>query len=334
MNRYDRQLQTRDIVVVGSSMGGIEALSSMVRQLPSDLPAAVLIVQHSSPESPGLLGSILSDHGPLPAVMGEQGMPIERGRIYVAPPNRHMLAAADGIRVTVGPRENRSRPAIDALFRTAAVNYRSRVIGVVLTGLQGDGAAGLHSVNRCGGLALVQAPDDAKFAEMPRRALDAVRDARQFTIGELGGLLNRYCREAAPEPPPVPEGLLTESRLTEQSMNTDHWGAVPSQPTSFTCPECKGAIHEIREEGLTRYRCRVGHAYSSDALLGDKAKAVEEALWMALQTLEERVQMLQLMAEDDRQRGWHRNATGFDDKAKETRAHVEQLRELLARVPA
>ena len=154
-------MHTRDIVVVGSSMGGIEALSALAGQLPEVLPAAVFIVQHTSAESPGLLGDILSQRGPLPAVMAEEGMAIERGRIYVAPPNRHMLATADGIRVTFGPRENRSRPAIDPLFRTAAVNYRSRVIGVVLTGLLGDGAAGLLAVHRCGGLALVQAPDDA-----------------------------------------------------------------------------------------------------------------------------------------------------------------------------
>lgn len=326
-------MQTRDIVVIGSSMGGVEALSSLARQLPKDLPAAVLVVQHTSPESPGLLGEILSRHGALPAVIAEEDMPIERGRIYIAPPNRHMLATADGIRVTFGPRENRSRPAIDPLFRTAAVNYRSRVIGVVLTGLLGDGAAGLHAVQRCGGLVLVQAPDDAAYGDMPRRALDVVRDARTFAMGELGTLLARHCGEPAPAPPPVPEALLVETRLTEQSMPAEDWGAVPGRPTSFTCPECKGAIHEIREEGLTRFRCRVGHAYSTFDLLTDKAKAVEESLWVALQTLEERAQMLELLAGDDRQRGWHRTAEGYLGRAQETRAHADRLRALLLSTP-
>ena len=264
-------MQTRDIVVVGSSMGGIDALSSLARQLPENLPAAVLIVQHTSPDSPGLLGEILSQKGPLPAVMGEDGMRIERGHIYVAPPNRHLLATPDGIRVSFGPRENRSRPAIDPLFRTAAVNYRSRVIGVVLTGLLGDGAAGLLAVQRCGGMALVQTPGDAAYGEMPRSALEVVKDARQFAIADLGKLLVRHCREPAPAPPPVPEALLVETKLTEQSMATEDWGAVPGKPTSFTCPECNGAIHEIRDEGLTRFRCRVGHAYSTSDLLVDKA---------------------------------------------------------------
>lgn len=326
-------MHTRDIVVIGSSMGGIEALSSMTSQLPADLPAAVLVVQHTSADSPGLLGAILSQKGPLPAVIGEDGMPIERGRIYVAPPNRHMLATADGIRITFGPRENRSRPAIDPLFRTAAVNFRSRVIGVVLTGLLGDGAAGLLAVRRCGGVTMVQSPHDAEFAEMPRRALDLVRDAQKFALGELGAALIRHCGEPAPEPPAVPDALLIETSLTERQMGTEDWGKVPSRPTNYTCPECKGSIHEMIEEGLTRYRCRVGHAYSTHDLLGDKTKAVEEALWMALQTLEERAQMLESLAADDRQRGWLRGAGGFEDKARETRVHADRLRELLLQVP-
>lgn len=326
-------MHTRDIVVVGSSMGGIDALITMARHLPADLPAAVLVVQHASPESPGLLSAILSRHGPLSAVTAEDGMPIEHGRIYVPPPNRHMLAAADGIRITFGPRENRARPAIDPLFRTAAVNYRSRVIGVVLTGLLGDGAAGLLAVERCGGMTLVQAPDDAMYADMPRRALKFVQEARQFTISELGALLIRHCGEAAPEPPPVPEALAIETRLTEQGMGTEYWGAVPGRPTSFTCPECNGAIHEIREEGLTRFRCRVGHAYSSEDLLGDKAKSVEESLWVALQTLEERAQMLENMASSDRQHGWQGTAGSYDDRAREAREHADRLRQLLIGIP-
>lgn len=327
-------MHTRDIVVIGSSMGGIDALSSMASQLPADLPAAVLVVQHMSAESPGVLGTILSNRGALPAVIAEDGMPIERGRIHVAPPDRHMLATAEGIRITFGPRENRSRPAIDPLFRSAAVNYRSRVIGVVLTGLLGDGAAGLLAVQRCGGIVMVQSPHDAEFADMPRRALDLVRDAQRFALDDLGAALLRHCGEPAPEPPAVPEALLIETRLTERDMGMEDWGRVPSRPTSFTCPECKGAIHEIREEGLTRYRCRVGHAYSTHDMLRDKAKSVEESLWVALQTLEERAQMLESMAAADRQRGWTRGAGSYEDRARETRVHADRLRALLLDVPA
>lgn len=156
-----------DVIVIGSSMGGIEALSSLVRQLPADLPASVVVVQHSSEESPGLLSEILARAGALPAVTAEDRMALEHGRIYVAPPDHHLLLTEDGLRVVFGPRENRVRPAIDPLFRTAAVNYRSRVIGVILTGLLGDGASGLLAVRRCGGTAVVQAPDDAATPRCP-----------------------------------------------------------------------------------------------------------------------------------------------------------------------
>ena len=326
-------MDTRDIIVVGASMGGVEALTALVGQLPPDLPASVLVVQHTSAESPGLLGQILSAHGPLPATTAEDGVRPERGRIYVAPPNRHLLLTPAGLRVVFGPRENRSRPAIDPLFRTAAVHARSRVIGVVLTGLLGDGAAGLLAIHRCGGTAVVQAPDDAAYPEMPLRALATVGSAHQAPLAGMGALLARLAAEPAPAAPPVPRALMLEAQLTERAMETDDWTQLPGGPTTFTCPECKGSIQEVREDGVRRFRCRVGHAYSIPDLLAGKARAVEETLWMAMQTLEERATMLESMAADDRQRGWNGGASGYEERARETRMHAERLRELLSTLP-
>ena len=314
-------------------MGGVGALSSLVAGLPGDLPASLLVVQHVGDASPGLLSEILGSKGPLRAVTAENGMAIERGCIYVAPPNRHLLAAAEGLRVVFGPRENRSRPAIDPLFRTAAAHYRTRVIGVVLTGLLGDGAAGLRAVARCGGVAVVQAPDDAAYPEMPRNALERVPEARVTTLAKLSALLGDLCREAAPAPPPVPEALSIEVRLTERAMKNDDWYEVPGHPTRFTCPECAGAIQEIDEDGERRFRCRVGHAYSPADLMGEKARALEETLWVALQTLEERAAMLADMARHDHRRGWTPAGGGYDERARETRGHAERLRELLRDLP-
>jgi len=327
-------MSTRDIIVIGASMGGVEALSALAGQLPADLAAAVLVVQHTSAASPGLLGAILSSRGPLPAATAEDGVRPERGRIYVAPPNRHLLLTEQGIRVVFGPRENRSRPAIDPLFRTAAVHGRSRVIGVVLTGLLGDGASGLLAIRRCGGEAVVQTPDDAAYPDMPLRALAAVGSAHQAPLDGMGALLARLALEPAPAPPPVPEALMLEARLTERAMEAEDWTQLPGGPTTFTCPECKGSIQEVLDDGIRRFRCRVGHAYSVDDLLAGKARAVEETLWMALQTLEERAAMLERMAEDDRQRGWAGAAGGYDERASETRIHAERLRELLTTIPA
>lgn len=320
--------------MIGASLGGVEALSTLVRQLPPDLPATVLVVQHTARESRGLLGEILNRKGPLPAVTASNGIPLERGRIYVAPPNRHLLLTANGICVTFGPRENRSRPAVDPLFRTAAVNYGSRVIGVVLTGMLGDGASGLLAVQQCGGVPVVQAPEDAAHPDMPSRALAFVRSAQAVPLTELGSLLVRLTHEQAPVSPPVPDILKLEAQLTERAMETEDWNQIPGTPTRFTCPECQGAIQEIREDDLVRYRCRVGHAYSAEDLVGEKAKAVEDVLWIALQTLQERTQMLETMARDDRERGWARSADSYADRARETRAQTERLRAVLGDLPS
>ena len=327
-------MPTRDIIVVGASMGGVESLSALASQLPADLPATVLIVQHSSAQSPGLLGRILSQRGPLEAVMAEDRMPLERGRIYVAPPDRHLLLTAQGLRVVYGPRENRVRPAIDPLFRTAAVHCRSRVIGVVLTGLLGDGAAGLLAVQRCGGLAIVQSPNDAAYAEMPTRALAAVPTARQIALAELGPVLARLAAEEAPDSPPVPEALRIEARLTERAMANDDWSAVPTRATDFTCPECSGAIRGIEGEPIRRYRCRVGHAYSEEDFVAAKESSVEEALWLGLQTLQEQAQILETLAAEDSKRGWTRNASAYEERAREMRAAADRLHEMVATLAA
>jgi two-component system chemotaxis response regulator CheB len=327
-------VQTRDIIVVGASMGGVEALCTLVGQLPSDLPATVLIVQHTAANSAGVMGDVLSSRGTLPAVIAEDGMPLEHGRIYVAPPDRHLLLTKQGLRVAYGPRENRVRPAIDPLFRTAAVHCGSRVIGVVLTGLLGDGAAGLLAVHRCGGVAIVQSPNEAAHPEMPTRALAAVPAARQAALPELGPLLARLAAEEAPQSPPVPEALRIEARLTERAMASDDWGAVPTRPTDFTCPECSGAIRQIDGEPIRRYRCRVGHAYSEDDFIAAKENGVEAALWLALQTLQEQAQVLDTLAAEDARRGWSRNAASYDERSREMRQAAERLRELVATVAA
>jgi two-component system, chemotaxis family, protein-glutamate methylesterase/glutaminase len=328
----ERGAQTRDIIVIGSSMGGIAALSTLVSQLPEDLPAAVFVVQHVADESPGLLGDILSRKGPLPAITAEDGMDVRRGRILVAPPNRHLLLAERGVRVTFGPRENRSRPAIDPLFRTAATHYRSRVIGVVLTGLLGDGAAGLLAISRCGGAVVVQAPGDAEFPQVPENALAAVRTAHQAPLAELGALLARLSAQPAPEPPAVPKALQIETRLTERTMTVDDWKGL-GESTDLTCPECNGALRAMDDNGARRYRCRVGHAYTTQAWLGEKSQAIEESLWVALQTLQERAQMLEAMARDDQKNGRTRSSATYEERARETREHAARLRELLVELP-
>ncbi|HKW49868.1 MAG TPA: chemotaxis protein CheB [Gemmatimonadaceae bacterium] len=325
-------MPTRDIIVVGASMGGVEALSTLVGQLPADLPATVLIVQHTSAQFPSYLGRILSQRGKLTVMVAEDRMPLVHGRIYVAPPDRHLLLTAEGLRVIYGPRENRVRPAIDPLFRTAAVHCRGRVIGVILTGLLGDGASGLLAVYRCGGATIVQSPNDAAYAEMPTRALAAVPTAHEVTLAELAPMLVRLAAQEAPPSPPVPEALRIEARFTERARANDDWGDIPTRATDFTCPECSGAVREIEGEPIRRYRCRVGHAYSQQDFVAAKESATREALWLALQTFQEQAQILESLADEDSRRGWMRNAFGYEERAQEMRAAAERLRELVARL--
>lgn len=323
--------RTRDIVVIGASMGGMHALTQLAASLPRDLPAAVLVVQHTAPSSPALIADILSRRGGIPAVTARDGMQLERGLMIVASPDRHLLVTRNGVQLSYGARENHSRPSIDPTLRTAAVLYGARVVGVILTGLLDDGAAGLLAVHRCGGHAIVQSPDDAEFPEMPLAALQAVPDAVAVPLGELARVLSCICRETAPPSPPVPDVLRMEVDLTLHQTESEDWHQLPGSVTPYTCPECNGSLKLIDEGGIKRFRCRVGHVYSYRRMLHEKVHSVEESLWVAMQTLEERARMLDTAAAEE---GVGREAaSSFAAKAQATRVHVTRLRELLESMP-
>jgi two-component system chemotaxis response regulator CheB len=252
-----------DIIVIGASAGGVEALVILVRALPPELPAAVFIVLHIPAESPNLLAGILKRSGPLDALEPVDGMPIELRHIYVAPPDRHMLIKLDKIRVVRGPSENRHRPAIDPLFRSAAQAYGPRVVGVILTGALDDGTAGLLAVKRRGGVAIVQDPKEALFPSMPSSALAHVQVDRISPLAGIGPLLAELANTEVPleQVESVPRDIQKETALTEMDIammeNQEHIGT----PSTFSCPECGGILWELEEGGLLRFRCRVGHAF-------------------------------------------------------------------------
>ena len=326
-----------DIVVVGASTGGLDALAALVGGLPADLPAAVFVVQHVAASSPGVLGEVLDKRGPLPARLARDGEPVEPGRVYVAPPDRHLLVTPGAVRLSDGLRENRTRPAVDPLFRSAAVAYRSRVVGVVLTGALDDGAAGLRAVERCGGVAVVQDPADALCPDMPRHALGAVPAARRAPAAELGPLLGRLVREPAPAPPPVPGDLAAEDRLTRRGLTPQPDSDMDEMDTldgigdrvPLSCPDCGGALWHLHDPEPPRYRCHVGHAYTARSLMAGQVEATEQALVVALRTLEERARMLRRMAGDDRQRGRAGLGDDYGARADEIEGHADHLRRVL-----
>lgn len=271
------------IIVIGASLSGIDALSKLVGELPADLPAPVLIVQHVAPHSPGMLPQILSKAGPLPAVHPKSSTPLEPGRIYVAPPDRHMLVEKGWIRLSHGPRENFARPAIDPLFRSAAAAYGPAVVGVVLTGQLDDGTAGLLAIKDRGGVTLVQDPQEATAASMPRSAMRHVQVDHCCRLSELARLLVELARDDPGEEPAARAGadlLAIENRIASGVFSIEDWWGLEqrSSPSGLNCPDCRSALYEMNETRVLRFRCRSGHAFTAQTLLSGQADARETQL--------------------------------------------------------
>lgn len=266
----------------------------IARGLPGDLSASVLIVLHSSPQGPYLLPDILSKVGPLRVAKTVDGAPIEHGKIYVAPPDHHMLVKGNRITLSKGPKENRSRPAIDPLFRTAAAAYGPRVVGVILTGMLDDGTAGLSAVKARGGTTVVQDPKDALYPDMPQSALRHVGADYTLPLTEIAPLLARLVREPTKTLKDVPVSRLIEieSKFVEmEAMNMGDMDAIGSH-AGISCPECHGPIWKIKDGTLQRYRCHVGHAYTAQNMVEGQIEAQETHLWQALRLMKERVSLI------------------------------------------
>ena len=316
------------IVVVGTSAGGVSALRELVGALPADYPAAVFIVLHISPDAPSGLPDVLKRAGSLPAAWAEDGMAIEGGRILVAPPDCHVLLEPQRVSVTRGPKENRHRPAIDPLFRSAAWSFGPRVTGVVLTGSLDDGTAGLWAVKSCGGTTVVQDPGDAEFAEMPSNALMHNRVDHRLPLAQIAPLLVTLAQKAAPgasaEPPSQVKDEIEATRMNRELRDMARLGTL----SPFTCPSCRGALWELEENGHLRYRCHTGHAYTHTSLLIDQNTAIEEAMYSALRAVEEKATALRRLADrwDDRFAVIKRDYT---QRAAELDGTADVLRNLL-----
>ena len=297
----------RDIVVVGASAGGVEALMKLIPQLPADFPAAIFVVLHIPEDSTSLLPKIFNRVSKLDVLQPADDTPIEHRHIYVAPPNHHMLLEKDTIRLVRGPKENRHRPAIDPLFRSAALIYGPRVVGVILTGALDDGTAGLLAIKHQHGMAIVQDPKDALYPSMPKNALEYVQADYCAPLADLGPLLNRCVREETLEPPlhssNIP--LKYEVDMARLDHATLHQNQPAGSPSAFSCPECGGVLWEIQDGTFVSYRCRIGHAFSPENIQIAQAEKIEEALWIALKTLQEKASLtrsIQQQAQKNNQR--------------------------------
>lgn len=328
-----------DIVVAGASAGGVEALAELAASLPAGLPAAVLVVLHMPAYGHSVLPEILSRRGPLPAKHAVDGELLLTGRIYVAPPDHHLLVQGGKISLTRGPAENNHRPAIDALFRSAARAYGPRTVGIVLTGTLDDGTAGLQSIKSCGGLALVQDPKEAMFTGMPVSAIENVAVDGIYPIAGLAKTVIRLAGEnkigagvtneqAAQKGTAVVPKLDEDVAVAESDLGRLD-ARTEGEPSGFSCPDCHGVLWEIAEGELIRYRCRVGHAYSPQSLLASQSNNLEEALWIALRALEESAAMAERLQSRAAERGHPLSAQQFSNQAKDARHRARIIHDVL-----
>ena len=321
----------RDVICAGASAGGVPALSELVSKFPTDFPAAILVALHVSADFPSVLPRILSSSSKLPAHHAENGEPLLAGRIYVAPPDRHLLVESGRLRVVRGARENGHRPAIDPLFRTAAVAYGSRVIGIVLTGALDDGAAGLLAIQQRGGLALVEDPETAYCPDMPRAALELVSADHVLPVAQIGELLPKLVTQEAPEVDPPPALLEREAAIALARPEAEL--GPPGDPSTLSCPACGGVMHEVQEGKALRFRCRVGHSFSAASMAGAQQMGVEAALWAALRALEEQAALERRLGARARHSRQARSATRFEERAEASEGLAEVIRRILGVIP-
>jgi two-component system, chemotaxis family, protein-glutamate methylesterase/glutaminase len=325
-------MPAQHVVVIGASAGGVEALLTLARGLRPGLPAAICIVLHQPRNAPSVMPKLMSRAGDLTVVHAEHDMALEAGRVYLAPPNQHLLIERGRLRLDHGPLENGHRPAVDPLFRSAAASYGSAVTAVVLSGSLDDGAAGCVLVKRTGGSVVVQDPDDALYGEMPRAAMQAVGAVDAVvTISGLIEFLDRLRLSGAvdqepsmdecPEDPSDPEGS------AERQPDLEH----PVHLRSLSCPSCGGSLHEERDEDgesiqEDAWRCRVGHGWSLDSLFAQQGDAAEAALWAAVRVLEERSALCRRLRNRAHERGQARAVESFARQAHEAERHARSIR--------
>ncbi|MDB4996803.1 MAG: CheB methylesterase [Myxococcaceae bacterium] len=308
--------------MIGTSAGGMFALQQLFAQLPKEFPAPVMVVQHMRPDNDGrVLVEAINDSGALRCKLARNGERFKAGHIYVAPPDNHLLVKATTLLVTKGARENRYRPAIDPMFRSAAVTHGPRVISVVLTGLLDDGTEGTVAVRRCGGTTVVQEPREAAYAEMPQSALNTKVD-HCVPVRQMGALLDELARKRAGKRKPVPEDILIEATIAERVLSDVQGVNQLGKQVPYNCPGCGGVLWEVTGAKTLRYRCHTGHSYSAATLLSEQSGKIEETLWITLRMLEERRNLLRAM----RARG---KSSPSREREQDTEVHIARIRSML-----
>jgi two-component system chemotaxis response regulator CheB len=327
-------MPNRDVLTIGTSAGGVEALIYLARKLPAGFQASVFVTIHLSSDFPSSLDSLLSQAGALPAAFAIDGETVRRGRIYIAPPAHHLILDDDRIVLGSGPRENSARPAVDPMMRSAGVCCGGRAIGVVLTGAMGDGASGLWALKECGGIAVVQDPEDAAFPEMPTAALRRANADWIAPLKDLPALVAGLVQEPAGEHPVVPDYIRYEVEIAKNGHSSMNGMDRIAGRSVLTCPDCHGIMWQIEEGGVPRYRCHLGHAYTEEMMTLALDESLRRSLASGLRALEERATLVRGMRDRASVRGHTGLAYSWAEKLREFEREAAAVRESLRRIDA
>jgi two-component system, chemotaxis family, protein-glutamate methylesterase/glutaminase len=325
-------MANRDLLAVGTSAGGVDALVFLAKHFRRDLPASILVTIHLPSYASSTLDEILSGSGPLPARFASDGERLRRSSIYIAPPNRHLLVVGERLVLGEGPRENNSRPAIDPMLRSAAICCCGRAIGVVLTGTLGDGASGLWAIAQCGGITVVQDPSDAAFSEMPETALQRAKPNHVVPLAEMPALLDNLVSQPAGVPGPMPRTVKYEVEIARKGPQNVHNMDGLGRRSVLVCPDCGGMMWDIGEGEVIRYRCHVGHTYTAEVMSLALDEGLRRALATAQRVLEDRLSLARKLHDQAIDSGHRLLAETWAQKAREAEGEIDVVRSSIGRM--
>jgi two-component system chemotaxis response regulator CheB len=322
-------MELKNVIVIGASAGGLKATIELVKKIPADLPVAIFVVIHVSKASmPQIIIQQLQKYTTYRCLLPQGEEKIQVGCLYFAPPDFHLLVKADTVKLIKGPHENRWRPSIDVLFRSAAAAFNSRVIGIVLSGMLDDGTSGMSAIKRSGGTCIVQEPAEAEYTDMPQNVLNNVAVDYRVPVADMGYIIDDVVSKPLRHVT-IPEDIKLEAEITERMSSDITELKKIGEQSDFTCPDCGGSLFQIKEEKHPRFRCFTGHVYTGELLMEKQGEAVEESLWISIRMLEERRNLLLNLG--------RREAAGnimdnYQDRADELEVHIKRLKDLLVTI--
>lgn len=325
--------QVKNLIVIGASAGGIRAILKVIEGLPQAIDAAVMIVLHVSRKSSAdNIVEIFQRSTPIKCVVAVDKMKIETGKIYLAPPENHLLISDGIMRLNQGPEENKHRPSIDVLFRSAAVHFGNKVIGVVLTGMLADGTSGMYAIKTCGGRCLVQSPSEAEYPDMPFNVLRKIEVDHVADLEQIPNIIQDLLRQPLPLQIAIPNELKLEADITEKMMSDINQLKKIAVQSDFVCPDCGGGLWKVKNDPADRYRCYTGHVYTEKLLQDIQDLKIEESIWVSIRMLEEKRNMLQLLASRKNRNNDDSTIFSLNKRIDDIGEHILRLKNLVIKL--